>query len=282
MRTARPHTQAAVAGAAFFSCWVPTVEAIDKDKAVYIGGTLTGFPPGGRTAHMGRVDTRAESQFVFDAGSKGAITIPYGAIVSLTFGRNTPFGRYEAREQRGARVFPEDFYTKSHCLLTIVYQDQSDTDQVVVLWLGDEIVRPTLATLEGRSGIAIRFADAQGCAQYRTPEECGYAAKGALKGTTRVFVDTGDIAGREFIVLEIQKAKLGMQVSDEAEDADVILNFRASRNFTGAHVGIGEIFVRQDRLRLVSEFVESGRSEKAVTAKFAETFVEAYKKDNQR
>jgi hypothetical protein len=37
----------------------------------------------------------------------------------------------------------------------------------------------------------------------------------------------------------------------------------------------------QDRARLVSEFAEAGRAEKALATGFARTFVEGYKKDNR-
>lgn len=291
MRPSRLIAWSAALYASVMLLWTPTrLDAVEKTKAVYIGGTLPGFPQGDRTSSgfnvEGRVDTQADAQFVFDAGTRGTITIPYDAIGSLTFGRIEPFGSYDAREKRGARVYPRDFYSKDHFLLTIVYQDQSNTEQVVVLWLGYEIVRPTLATLEERTGKVMEFADAQGCAQYKTREECGYAGAGALKGIKRVFVDTGeDTRNRDVIVSEIQKAKLDLEVSDKAGDADVILDFRAFQAaFARTSAGIGEILVRvdqDDRLRLASEFAESGRSPKALATQFARTFLDAYKKDNQ-
>jgi hypothetical protein len=120
------------------------LNAVDKDKAVYIGGTLSSFPQGGRTVRRfnaeGRIDTQADSQLVFDTGTRGKITIPYSAIVSFTFGRHEPFGVYDAVERRGARVLPKDFYSKNDFLLTIVYQDPPETEQVIVLWLGNDIV----------------------------------------------------------------------------------------------------------------------------------------------
>ena len=251
---------------------------------------LSEFPQGARTAGgfrpdrfnaEGKIDTESDVQFVFDAGTKGTITVPYDAFVSLAFGRIAPFGRSVAPEERGTRHFPKNFLSKDHYILTIVYQDQSGMQQVVALWLGDDIVQPTLTRLEGRSGKALRFADAQGCAQYKAPEECGYARAGALKGITRIFVDTGaDRQVRDGIASEIEKTRLGLEMSERAEDADVILNFRASRGITGTDVGIGAIYVRQDRLRLVKEFAEPGRSEKAVTTQFVKAFVEAYQKDN--
>jgi hypothetical protein len=283
-------TWAEVLFASVFLFWAPTtVAAVDKDKAVYIGGTHPDFPKGARTGAgfrvgrlnaEGRITTQSESEFVFDTGTKGAITLRYDAIVSLAFGRTDPFGHYDDSERRGTRQIPRDFFSKDHYLLTVVYRDQSDTEHVVVLWLGSDIVRPVLAALEGRSGKPIRFADAQGCTQYKTPDECGYAGPGALKGVKRFFVDTsGNIQGREDIVSEIQKARLDIQVSDTAADADVILDFRAARGFSG-NVGLGEIYVRKDRPRLVSEFAESGGSQGALAREFARTFVAAYKKDN--
>lgn len=290
MRPSHLLARLAISYACLLLLWAPTrLEAAEKTKAVYIGGTLPAFPQGDRTWRRfnveGSVDATAEAQFVFDAGTRGTITIPYESIVGLTFGRVEPFGSYDAREKRGGRVFPRDFYSKAHFLLTIVYQDQSNTEQVVVLWLGSEIVRPTLATLEDRSGKVMEFADAQGCAQYKTREECGYAGAGALMGITQVLIDTDENTHRDVIVSEILKARLDLKVSDNADDANVILNFRAWKvPFRNASAGIGEILVRvdqDDRLRLASEFAESGRSEKALATQFARTFLDAYKKDNQ-
>jgi hypothetical protein len=88
------------------TCLTSVLGAVDKDKAIYIGGTLLGLPRGANLGNAeGRINTQSDSQFVFDAGTKGSIAIPYGAIVTVKFGRANPFGRYDAREQRGNRVF---------------------------------------------------------------------------------------------------------------------------------------------------------------------------------
>lgn len=269
---------------------VPTAGAVDRDKAVYVGGTLTDFPEGAWGARGFRPDrfnaegriTGESDSLVFDAGARGTVAIPYLAIVSVAFGRASPFGYYEGPELKGSRQYPRDFFSKDHFLLTIVYRGSADSDQVVVFWLGNDIVRQTLTTVEGRTGKRIRFADAQGCAQYRTREACGYAATGALKGVRRVFVDTGaDIETREQIMSEIGRAKLALDFNNVPDDADVILHFHASRGVMGRPVGLGTIYVRQDQLRIVTEFAESGRSEKAISTEFAKSFIETYRGDNR-
>jgi hypothetical protein len=264
--------------------------AIDNDKAVYVGGTLTDFPigtwgpRGWRTDTFnaeGRINTGADS-LVFDAGAKGTVAIPYEAIMSVAFGRTSPFGYYEGSELKGTRQYPRDFFSKDHFLLTIVYRGTADSEQVIIFWLGNDIVRQTLTTLEGHTGKRTRFADAQGCAQYKTREECGFATAGALKGVRSVFVDTAaDSETRQQIMSEIGRAKLALDLSDGPDGADVILQFQASRGLLGKPIGLGTIYVRQDQLRIVNEFAEPGRSEKALSTKFAKTFIEMYRGDNR-
>lgn len=53
-----------------------------------------------------------------------------------------------------------------------------------------------------------------------------YGKLSDLKGLKKVFVDTGaDMKSRERILKEIEKAKLGLELLDSAEGAEIILNF---------------------------------------------------------
>lgn len=129
---------------------------------------------------------------------------------------------------------------------------------------------------------------------YGKPEE--------LKGLKKVFVDTGgDIKNRERILKEIEKAKLGLELLDGAEGAEVILDFGGGKEkfLAGIHrgdkvatpiyrsmnVGAGRVFiVRDGRLRVVLSFEDEERSafEKKPATNFGKTFVKAYMKANSK
>jgi hypothetical protein len=59
--------------------------------------------------------------------------------------------------------------------------------------------------------------------EYGKPEE--------LKGLTKMFVDTGgDMKNRERISKEIEEAKLGIQLLDSEEGAEIILDFGGGKD----------------------------------------------------
>jgi hypothetical protein len=88
--------------------------------------------------------------------------------------------------------------------------------------------------------LAASTAAGQGT-EYGKPEE--------LKGITKVFVDTGgDLKNRERITKEIEDAKLGLQLLDSEEGAEVVLDFGAGRSerLKGSVAnGTGSIFTKR-------------------------------------
>ena len=114
--------------------------SVQKQQAEYIGGTAS--------IHEGTVGTcseRGEAAFVF-AYAGGALTIPYNHIDSLEYGQ-------KAGRRLGLAIIatPAALLSKKRRhFLTIGYKDAADKQQAVVLELGKEIVRPTLAALEVR------------------------------------------------------------------------------------------------------------------------------------
>jgi hypothetical protein len=143
----------------------PGVGAVDKDKAVYMGGTIRGI----QEKAEGRLNTQSDSEFVLNAGGKGTATIPYSAITSLEYGQKA--GR---RVAVGILITPWALFSKKrNHYLTITYQDQIGKEQAGVFELGKDIVRTTLKILEVRTGKEVEFQDAEACKQYKTPKECG-------------------------------------------------------------------------------------------------------------
>ena len=62
----------AVSTALLIGCVTTALLAVGGDKAMYVGGTLTGL----KEKTEGRLVTTSESVLTFDAGSKGSATIP--------------------------------------------------------------------------------------------------------------------------------------------------------------------------------------------------------------
>lgn len=143
---------------------VVAVQAVDKDKAMYIGGTITGI----QEKAEGRLNTSSDAAFAMEAGKKGSVTIPYATISALEYGQKA--GR---RVAVGILVSPWALFSKKrNHYLTITYTDTAGKEQAGVFELGKDIVRTTLKILEVRTGKEIEFQDAEACKQYRTPKEC--------------------------------------------------------------------------------------------------------------
>jgi len=140
------------------------VEAVDKDKALYVGGTLRGI----EEKAEGKVITTSDTVFRLEAGHKGFVSIPYASMTSLEYGQKA--GR---RVAVGILVTPWALFSKKrNHYLTITYADTAGKEQAGVFELGKDIVRTTLKILEVRAGKEIEFQDAEACKQYKTPKEC--------------------------------------------------------------------------------------------------------------
>ena len=141
-----------------------TLLAVDKDKAVYMGGT----PSGLQEKAEGRVDTRSDAEFSFEAGKKGSVSIPYASVTELEYGQKA--GR---RVAVGILISPWALFSKKrNHYLTITYTDRAGKEQAGIFELGKGIVRTTLKILEVRTSKEIVFQDADACKQYKTPKEC--------------------------------------------------------------------------------------------------------------
>jgi hypothetical protein len=146
------------------SLLVITVQAVDKDKAMYIGGTLSGI----QEKAEGRLNTSSDTVFAMEAGKKGSVSIPYASVSALEYGQKA--GR---RVAMGILISPWALFSKKrNHYLTITYADTAGKEQAGVFELGKDIVRTTLKILEVRTGKEIEFQDAEACKQYKTPKEC--------------------------------------------------------------------------------------------------------------
>lgn len=153
-----------VATAILIACLTPVLLAVDANKAMYVGGTISGIAEKAE----GRLVTVSDEIFIFDGGSKGSVSIPYAAVTGLEYGQKA--GR---RVGVAIMVSPLALFSKKrNHFLTISYKDKDGKEQAGVFELGKDIVRTTLKVLEVRTGKEIVLQDKEACRQFKTPKEC--------------------------------------------------------------------------------------------------------------
>lgn len=139
--------------------------ALAGDKAAYVAGTIVRFNMP-RTHIEGRVEI-GPRQFVFvpdidlHAGAN-PLLIDYESIHHLEFGQNV--SRRAALVSGAAVVLGPlglmSLWAKSRAhYLTMTYASEQGRTEVIVIELGKNVVRWTLALVEDRSGIPIEYQD---------------------------------------------------------------------------------------------------------------------------
>jgi hypothetical protein len=307
-----------------------TSSTIGGREAIYVGGNVNlayqrgntkSFRPGNYGVQVsGQIDTSSESELVFDAGHRGALVIPYGAIISFEYypvysGNAYPHQRYPYRMREPPYPWSGSYHTAEaeHFHLRLELLNEGGRPGAwhgalaeVIFELGQDIVRPTIEALERRTGLSVALTSVAACAAYKGREACGWGAASELKGRTRVFIDTrvfmdrnesieteDDLSSYENIVAVIEEARLGITVVKSAEDADIILAFRFfSATFgisgfggTGStpSAAIGEVYIAEGgRLRVLMLF-EKERFPfftRKLSRTFGLDFVKAYKDAN--
>ncbi len=120
------------------------------------------------------------------------------------------------------------------------------------------------------------------------PQDYDYGKPEEMKGLTKIFIDTdGDMKNRDRITEEVERAKLGVQLLDGADGAEIIVRYVNSKERSAARktVNVGEakvLVVKGERLRVVMSFRDEERNvfEKKPANNFGKNFVKAYKKAN--
>lgn len=126
------------------------LNAVDGDKAVYVGGTSP-LPE----KSEGPLSTQATDHVTFTTKKVKPLIIPYTSITGLEYGQKA--GR---RVGVAVMVSPLALFSKKrNHFLTISYKDPAGTEQAAVFELGKDIVRTTLKVLEVRSGKSIEYQD---------------------------------------------------------------------------------------------------------------------------
>lgn len=143
---------------------------------------------------------------------------------------------------------------------------------------------------------------------YSQQQSYAYGQLSDLKGLRKIYVDTGaDVQSRNSIIKDLEKSKLGFEIVDDIEEAEILLGFGAGRvtdraiaTITGSstieiremssRTGVGVVIARaRGKDRLVHSFrstQEGGRGvlgaalqHKPVT-NFVREFIKVYKKGN--
>jgi hypothetical protein len=129
----------------------PAAFAVDKDKAMYVGGTASVAPKAEGTLATSDPE---KLMFVAEKGG-GIIEIPWKRIDEAEYGQKV--GR---RVKTAILLTPLALFSKARKhYLTISYKDKKDEMQSAVFELGKELVRTTLTVVETRSGRKITYQD---------------------------------------------------------------------------------------------------------------------------
>lgn len=284
------------------ACLTPAVFALAPDQACFHSGGVNpaflrgGFPaPPNSYGVKGRIDTTSSAEFVFDAGRKGAIAIPYAAIASITYGGGEasdkpPRYRWSELRYGGARG-PHKNYL--HLFEIPDPLDPGFTPNESIFELGRDVVRPTLQALERSTGRSITARTVEACLQFRSPVECGYGEPRELKGTRTVFVDVSGYGpsveeSYQRITSEIDAARIGVRLVPDAESADMILAFHYHNGCNvpspncGPDWAQGEVYVvRPTGLLVVLLYDQQWYVYRTgLATRFARAFVTAYKTAN--
>ena len=243
----------------------------------------------------------SDAAFLFSSGSR-SLTIPYVRIESLKYGRVVRGAIVRLRTPCPNATLvdvPPDYYSVVHDLLTMEYRDASGVRQTAIVWLGEEMVASTLASLDRYGEVDIQFDRVGACVQDKTPDECGDGHHRTLKGLTRVFIDVevgpyADEEAKSRIVTEIQTAGLKLELLDSQENAQFVLRFRAEyravspgkvESLVGTKIGTGWLYLVQgEKLRELYAFYDEKKSviTRMPAMNFGRVFVREYKRANGR
>lgn len=128
-------------------------------KAEFVGGTLANFKSG----EDGRLAMDQTDLLVF--GSKQQkVTILYSKVRSIEYGQ-----KVDRRYLEAILISPMFLLSKKRDhYLTLHYRDEKGYDQALVLRLPKSSVRPTLASLEARTGLKVKVQDDEARKAYRS------------------------------------------------------------------------------------------------------------------
>jgi hypothetical protein len=118
---------------------------VDKSKAQFVGGTVASVP----TAAEGVLATTDEENLIFVAEKdKGTLKIPWKSILEAEYGLESHRSAMQLFVGKSRQHF-----------LTLTFKDAAGKEQSAVFELGKDLVRPSLAAIEARSGRKVTYQD---------------------------------------------------------------------------------------------------------------------------
>lgn len=126
------------------------VAGVSSDKSAYVGGTESDIPANTE----GYCTTGNEREFIF-AFKNGQLVIPYDQINDLEYGLDAARRLTFSTAANPFRLFAKK---KKH-FLTVGWKDEHSQQHAAVFELGKSVVRPTIVTLEARTGKKVDYQD---------------------------------------------------------------------------------------------------------------------------
>jgi hypothetical protein len=124
--------------------------AAAQSRAEYLGGTAATLDSG----NTGSIDVFDDRYFAFYA-KKGEVRVRYDRINLIEYGQ-----KVDRRLAMAVIISPVFLLSKKRQhFLTVGYTDESGTQQALVFRVDKNGIRPTLVSLEARTGLKVQYQD---------------------------------------------------------------------------------------------------------------------------
>lgn len=133
-----------------------------SNEAEYIGGTVGGNVAEFKAGQEGKLEMGQTESMRFGVKAN-QVEISYARIRSLEYGQ-----KVDRRYLEAVLLSPLFLLSKKRAhFLTIHFADARGVDQAIVLRIPKAAVRPTLASLEARTGLKVKVQDDEARKAYR-------------------------------------------------------------------------------------------------------------------
>lgn len=127
---------------------LPTSAGIDKNGAMYVGGTVNSIPEGTE----GKLVLNDKDRFIF-RWKGGEWSVPYEQVTSLEYGQ-------KAGRRVGVAIVLTVwalFSKKRKHFLTLGFKDEEGQQQAALIEIGKNKTKTALVVLEARTGLRVEY-----------------------------------------------------------------------------------------------------------------------------
>ena len=129
----------------------PSVRGVDRGKAVYVGGTLSGV----KEKAQAPIDLKGEESLVFAPRGTAPVQIPWSGIEEVEYGQKVGH-----RVKTAILLSPLALFSKNRRhYVTLAWKDAEGRDQAAVFEFDKDDIRPALASIRARSGREVVYQD---------------------------------------------------------------------------------------------------------------------------